>query len=68
MSASYKVVATWGAQKHPTELGEFATLDEAMDRLNRWHEAPEVQGMKIDLLEVIKVTNVTVWAEQQHSK
>ena len=64
MSTSYKVVAIWGAQKHTTELGEFATLDEAMDRFNTWHDAPEVQGMKIDLLEVIKVTNVTVLSEQ----
>jgi len=64
MNPKFKVVATWGAQEYTTELGEFATLEEAMDRVNAWQDAPEVKGMKIDLLEVIKVTNVTVWDEQ----
>ena len=31
MNTSYKVVGTWGAQKYTTEIGEFATLEEAMD-------------------------------------
>ena len=64
MNPKFKVVATWGAQEYTTELGEFGTMEEAMDRVNRWHEAPQVKGMKIDLLEVLKVTNVTVWQVQ----
>ena len=62
MSTSYKVVGTWGAQKHPTELGEFATVDEAMDRVDRWQGAPEVRGMHIDFIEVIRVTHTTVYS------
>jgi predicted RNase H-like nuclease (RuvC/YqgF family) len=64
MNPKYKVIATWGAQGYTTELGEFATLEEAMDRVNAWHEAPEVKGMRIDLLEVVKHTQSTVWSEQ----
>ena len=65
MNTSYKVVGTWGAQKYTTEIGEFATLEEAMDCANNWREAPKSYGLHMDLIEVIKVTNVTVWAEQQ---
>lgn len=62
MSTSYKVVGTWGAQKYTTALGEFATLDEAMDRVDRWQDAPEVQGMHTDFIEVIRVTHTTVYS------
>jgi len=58
----YKVIATWGAQKYTTELGEFATMEEAMDRVNRWQDAPEVEGMQMDLIEVIRVTQSTVYS------
>lgn len=59
---TYKVIGTWGAQEYTTELGEFGTMEEAMDRVNRWHEAPQAKGMHIDLLEVIQVTQSTVYS------
>ena len=55
MNTSYKVVGTWGAQKYTTELGEFATMEEAMDCANNWREAPKACGLHMDLIEVMRI-------------
>ena len=57
----FKVIGTWGAQKYTTELGNFDTLQDAMNRVDNWQDAPEVKGMRIDLIEVVKVTESMVW-------
>ena len=44
MNPKYKVIATWGAQEYTTELGEFATLEEAMDCTNNWALARRAEG------------------------
>ncbi len=63
----YKVIATWGAQKYTTELGEFATMEEAMDRVNRWQDAPQAKGMHMDLLEVIAVSQLRSTVYSAHT-
>ena len=63
----FKVIGTWGAQKYTTVLGTFDTLQEAMNRVDNWQDAPEVKGMHIDLIEVVKHTQSTVWFAKDQS-
>ena len=58
----FKVIGTWGAQKYTTEIGEFATLEEAMDCAHNWREAPKSYGLHMDLIEVIAVSQSTVYS------
>ena len=60
-SKQYKVIATWGAQKHTTELGTFDTLEGATYLAENWQDAPMAKNMHFDLIEVIKVTYSKVW-------
>ena len=63
----FKVIGTWGAQKYTTVLGTFDTLQDAMNRVDNWQDAPEVKGMHIDLIEVVKHTQSTVWFAKDQS-
>ncbi len=44
MSETYKVITMSADEKHNTELGEFATLEEAMDCTNNWALARRAEG------------------------
>ena len=64
----YRVIGTWGAQKYTTEIGEFATMEEAMDCAYNWREAPRAYGLHMDLIEVIQVTQTTVYSAHTASR
>ena len=63
MKMKYKVIATWGAQKYTTELGEFSTMEEAIDLANNWQDAPKAKGILVDIIEVIQITQKTVYRD-----
>ena len=57
----FKVIGTWGAQKYTTELGTFDTLQDAMNRVDNYHEAPDAYGLHMDHIEVVKCSESMVW-------
>ena len=65
----FKVIGTWGDQGiHEHVLGTFDTLKDAMNRVDTWQDDPIYKYSAFVTIEVVKVTESTVWFAKDQSE